>query len=297
AGIVYLSGALVWSYNAWINNLGLLPAVQFQYVAAGLPTAAIFLLYIAFILLIAPVDLLAAYLVRRFPYTPESGKVSGVFRNEFSLNLAAILPFFVVARVLAWYIVWSYPDALKFSQLAMSVLSQVLVFYAATSAGRISNNFDGSEKTVSEIIQKRRRDKGRWIGIIFAGIVNLFLFGRMVGFFVTQIYPVIPQEFGGPKPRRAYMDIKWADIAYESRKTLLPKDILPTAVDARKDKLPSSLRTVELDVYFTGADFYLVRKKGDPVESPVIQVNKSTVQGIEWRNGNGNASVNAAAER
>lgn len=47
AVIVYILGYLVWSLNAWVNNLGLLPALEFQYLVAGVfPALVIWLIYI-----------------------------------------------------------------------------------------------------------------------------------------------------------------------------------------------------------------------------------------------------------
>src|SRR5881397_1154408 len=39
--VLYGLGYLVWSYNAWRNHLGQLPALEFQYVMSGLIPGAI----------------------------------------------------------------------------------------------------------------------------------------------------------------------------------------------------------------------------------------------------------------
>jgi hypothetical protein len=43
---IYISGYLIWSYSAWKNNIGLLPALDFQYVMAGwVPLFIILMVY------------------------------------------------------------------------------------------------------------------------------------------------------------------------------------------------------------------------------------------------------------
>jgi len=119
-------------------------------------------------------------------------------------------------------------------------------------------------------------------GLLFESCINIFMLFSVTQLFLLSLYPQIPQEFGGPKPRNAYIDLKWGDVSRQTRSSLLPKESLVQAVEIRKDKVPSAFRSVELDVYFSGSDYLLVRTHGASSDTPVIQVKKDTVQSVEW---------------
>lgn len=112
----------------------------------------------------------------------------------------------------------------------------------------------------------------------------VFFFVAMVKVYGDTVYLGSVQEFGGLKPRMAYLDVSRIQMSPETRSILLPKtsqSILEKKIDdVRKDPTPV-VRTILLDVAYDAGDYLLVRPHGSPV-TPTYRLKKDVIQNIEW---------------
>lgn len=94
-------------------------------------------------------------------------------------------------------------------------------------------------------------------------------------YFVSDIYPQIPQEFGGARPRCAFVDVISNEISPELQKTLFS-----SANTVNTD----IIRSVQLDVYFAGNDFMLVKPHSKTPQSEITtyEIPKNVVHAITW---------------
>jgi hypothetical protein len=114
-----------------------------------------------------------------------------------------------------------------------------------------------------------------------------------------QLYMYVPFQFGGVKPRRAYVDLVRDEIATSTLKNLTslqdPKLSTKLSRDCDgfvyEDKATGTERVVrsgQLDVYFASGDYLLVRAaRGENDNSPInynplYELRKDTIRAIRW---------------
>ena len=134
-----------------------------------------------------------------------------------------------------------------------------------------------------------RRDKA------LAGVALLYALGYGVWVGVSMIpllvgagiaYPYLPQELGGVRARCAFMDTERLKLSDEVQMAVLSPDV-------RTITGPPVVTTRQLDILYSGSDFWLVtpRRAQDsrgtaatsgPAEPRVYEIRKGVVQTVRW---------------
>lgn len=250
AGAFYFFGYIVWSINAKRNNLGLLSALDFQYFIAGI-FPVITLVAIFFVTI-------SVGALRRRIITSLSSEATGwrkLARNlvfgflAISLLLIAVTPrSYSHSRYLVTYaFMICCLIAPEFSELPVG-LSQKIKYFA-------NNGFESILRLET------------FIGRQFARL--LLIAFPVLGFFwfITSVYPKLPQEFGGMRPSCAYLDIEKARLSKETVSEIVSTDQSKT--------IDPILRSVQVEVLFSGSDVIVIR-----LEGKVYKVTKSAIQAV-----------------
>jgi hypothetical protein len=234
--IIYGLGYLVWSYNAWRNHLGQLPAIELQYVIAGLVPALI--------LVIGWVAInFASYI---------GDKIRGFFEKHRFLHEAWVLVIWLIQVGIIYIWITQPLPMIPWFLVILTYLEAV-----TTNAGR-----------------RIYRYIGRYTPPIFICFLSLLLY--------LDLYPRLPQEFGGPKPRCAYLDLVRDELAPSSLSVLVA-DPPNEAVGSFKSKV---VRSSKLQVYFLSSDYLLVRTAVDGTRAlediPLYELRKEVIRVIQW---------------
>ena len=284
-GVVYIFGYGVWAYNAWRNNLGLLPALQFQYFVAGFLALAAIAASALVIYAGIFVEVLSTFYTICVYTILTLSKVKNEALRAHLLWTVSLVPSLALGLVAVYLTIFSHTQ----SYTSLGYFSSLICFYLSIYSLR--GNIHGDR--MSGPLQQHNAStnthtaqlpsKINWNHNGFR-LINPQLW-MIVGFIATALFVIgyqsIPQEFGGAKPRFAYLDVKRADISSETRADLLPVKSQMLPADTGKDA-SAVVRSIMVDVYYTSSDLYLVRPHGAKVETAVIQVKKETVQGVTW---------------
>jgi hypothetical protein len=310
ASILYAVGYLVWSYHAWRNKLGLLPALDAQYFVAGLAPSVVLLvgyrlagylkrffiywkdfvdvqstgaarilrlaLWWAFwvflvLMLLGPVGgvaiLLTYYtvlgLAHRFAPGIYGAMVGFKFENVYdsihnitgnvlkrvrvqnrssaSTNDALALIICLLGAFLFFYL-QGHRD-----ELTRRVLSRhPETIYTAVSLGLVVTLtlLPPSDDRYLRVLVEAYR--AFWVYIATPLVIILVL-----AFYVTGIYPNLPQEFGGVKPRCAYLDVVRAKLSSDTLRDIISEDKV-------SDNQPV-VRSGRVEVMFSGSSALYVR--------------------------------------
>lgn len=276
ASVIYLLGYCVWACHAWRSNLGLLPALQFQYFVAGLLLLAVVGLSFLTVYFGKGVDAVGSKLSHRITDFVEKRTARKSLRSTMhSIMTGAVFFAFAIGGAVlnrhfaptaamgkTFWAIWLYLCACLLWGLWYPRQFESLLKTTTTTP---------KDKTVNVVYEFIRLIATQtWT--VAAVLIVPFLNGG---------YASIPHEFGGAKPRLAYFDVKRADVSAETRTEFLPAKMRDLPTDSSKD--PSAVaRSIIVDVYYTSSDFYLVRPHRAKVETPVTQVKKETVQGVRW---------------
>ena len=323
-GIFYAAGYLIWSWNALENNLGLLPAFQFQYIIAGigpvlicgiagvggyrfwkwlmnnwltkmdkaptpiwrfinLITVVIIVLYFgtlffydAFSLLLrGAIFFLTLYMMRfangdlilrlkKYHFQIVSSKSD----RKYSLteNMKMLVVFVTGMAILYW--VWHNHE--KIDQFVVDILQKFIsegeLLKIITIPFMVAVIF-GSSKIFPFV------DLYRFMTFIFL-VIGFVILGLL--FYQERIYTRLPQEFGGVKPRCAYLDVKMEDLSNEMREAIFTSRQLNQNTNIQ--------RSTKLDVLFTNNNVIMIRPKQPVTGSKgiVYEIPRSNIQAISW---------------
>ena len=267
AGIFYFFGYIVWAINAYRNNLGLLPALEFQYFTAGvIPVLIILGLYFTVI---------GIKLLRKGVSAWLGPNVTGwkLYVCWCMLGLG----------IIAWLLVMEDPEWVKTAFPNLDgrlpvIISILIIMVSYLFLGPLKNALEKDtttkheskpgdlRKLVSDLVSVPIRFLG-WLGWLYTFMFLIAL--PVIAFivFVVDLYPKIPQEFGGARPYYACLDVVKAQISNETIEGILPSD-------ANKSK-ESVVRSLRVEVLFSGSDVILVRSKGR-----VYKITKSIIQAV-----------------
>jgi hypothetical protein len=265
--VLYGLGYLVWSYNAWRNNLGQLPALEFQYLIAGIIPAVI---------------IAVAWAAVAFFYTATDKTVLLIERHP-SLNLLTIaFLLFVIAGGLllgglAIHRRWIPKEKIGNYLYPLFVIT---VYLSVVMGLRLSQR----------IRAKRVPNHLARINLRQHALITIYRFLLPAVFcwcilrIYLDLYPALPQELGGPQPRCAYVDLVRDETSPSTMSAL---------VSAQPTDIPSQsgakvVRSDKLYVYFSSGDYLLVRlantndKRLKPEELPLYQLRKEVIRAVRW---------------
>jgi len=321
ASALYLVGYIFWSVNAYANNLGLLPALQFQYIVAGFAPVSIVVGAVAFWRLFRFLTNLWLSNLSKNQSKPWViiRKVIGVFvfivLGGFIYSLSpswALLYILVVGgyilsnnkenstiigTVIRRFTIVPYAELSPRKQRSRTFLgiifftSFVLFFLNYKSIDRML--FSGLMRIIPQDSLTTWINYSLVFLAVFGGttIFPEFLSSFYRGFFTTMViliialisllvyyergYTQLPQEFGGVKPRCAYLDVKTENLSIETQESIL----VLTSADPRP-----VLRSIELEVLFTGSNIVMARAKQptDKADDIVYEIPRSNIQTITW---------------
>ncbi len=290
AGGLYVLGYVVRSISGFNNNLGFLPAFESQYLIAGIVPAIVILAFYFLISvtwwirkkfsnwlnsgalqIIIPILITVAYSV-------SIGQI--VFRDRASgdnitaamRNFVLISSYFMVGMFIKFSTV---ENAWKdLSDKKCSYLSKIYSLLILVIAGPYYLFIVIASKTITGI--------GEWIAemmepLTLYTIIFIILFTVLgMEHFILDVYPQIPQEFGGPRPRCALLDIKGMEISPELQGTLFPSSSNVINTDI--------IQSIQVDVYFSGRDFMLVKPHGKTTQDGNVtyEIQKSIVRAVIW---------------
>lgn len=110
--------------------------------------------------------------------------------------------------------------------------------------------------------------------LIFIAIVVILFTVSGQFYFIDDIYPDIPQEIGGLKPRCAQLDVITTQLSNETLNAILP---LNTAIDDRR-----VLRSKDVNVFFSNNEFLLVSPFIENNKSEIYEIKRSNLEAIIW---------------
>jgi hypothetical protein len=111
---------------------------------------------------------------------------------------------------------------------------------------------------------------------IALGFIPFFVVLTGILYFYLEIYPVLPQELGGVKPKCAFLDIEKNKLSSETLDA-----IIPTSLTTQDGPI---VRSVKVDVYYSGGGALLIKPNHTQQErsSTTYEIQKSAIQVITW---------------
>jgi hypothetical protein len=231
----YAFGFIIWSIHALRNNLGLLPALDSQYIIAGLVPIIILVLAVA-----------PCYVV--------------IKRIKFNANM---LPVLVVINIIFVCLHFFFPQEQVLVRTGVNILQYI--FTVLTLAVSLSVYAGSPSSTRFRIPIPVFR--------ILSYLPTLVLMITAIFFsYAVTVYPNIPQTFGGAKPRCAYLDVDPSKISAASKNVLFSTD--GDSISTINGDSPSMvMRSDKVDVYFVGDNWLLVKRASatEPIASNTAQ--------------------------
>ena len=207
---VYLSGFVSWALFAWVQRLGLIPAFDAQYFLAGIiPTSIIVVIYL--------ISIGLRTLLQKL-HSREATLEATLLGRTIELTGSIVL------------------------------LSAIFIFIALQSFGRIlaCGMLLGTALMVAAQYCYGKKGDAVMQGAAYIFSLLLLLLSGLGGMhtYFFHLFPRLSQEFGGPSPRCAQLDISTELLSPASRNLLFP-------ADSRKLLLAKSTGTFDSGVHRT----------------------------------------------
>jgi hypothetical protein len=264
--VLYGLGYAVWSYNAWKNQLGQLPALEFQYIMAGIiPGIIIAIAGLAILFFNKLGDMLLVF----FKAHTEMRKLRWV--GSLILMSVFLPTMIIIMRKQAQGITITSDKFVLYALPLEAVLMYlVLLFYVAIRPSK-----ELSKKYQQQMDLGVKANK-YMVAILFC-LYSLLLY--------INLSAHIPQELGGPRPRCAYVDLVRDDIAPSTLSVLVVKDYIEIPPVSQ----PKVVRSVKLSVYFSNSDYLLVRAASlvdtqdtNLERAPLYELRKEVIRAVQW---------------
>lgn len=253
---IYALGYVAWAYHARRYNLGPLPALQTQYLTAGLAPA-----------LIIGVTVFCIGITSRI-----LRMVGGLFLPDASpyrkhLSKAAVGLYWLAWTTLIFLLAVNTRHSLSAGAFCLALSC----FHIAASGTILALRLH--DKTFSASM---RLDFTDWPVVLALPVV--------VGALILYVYVAfafrnMPQEYGGARPRIAQLEVSRDSLSHARLKALF----LPDAAGGY-DKIVVSR---SLYVFFAGSQSLLVKPYARWTSNRAYEVETSTIKGITWLDGGG----------
>jgi hypothetical protein len=266
--VVYAAGYVVWSINAWRNDLGLLPALDFQYLLAGSVP-----LLIALVAYIAVLVLRRAFRGARDRIALHR-RASSWVRKGFNLVIGAMVVVFYLS-----FVVEDGREGIPRASLVELTLGAAAVLLSAFLPEGTAEAEQPSEPAAqpqqpplptfvdlftTDWAAYASRASG-FIATLLSFLLPLATGVALVGYFALAVYPRLPQEFGGVKPRCARLDLISEQVSSATLSVLGGGSSDPV------------IRSREVSIYYSGADTLLVKLQA-PDPGPTYELSKDAVR-------------------
>ncbi len=253
---VYGLGYLVWSYTAWLNGLGQLPALEFQYLVAGLIPGVI----------IAVAVIVATYL-------PKLQEILGAYTHRSTLST-------VIICLLILLLVYALLDVTFLSIRRFSYIDHnwLPILPSIPKTVLLASLFCSP----AVMFLENRVPRGI-LWLIYRLLIALMVATLSFSFFI-EIYHDLPQAMGGPAPRCAYIDVVRSEMSSSSFSAL---SSTPSGRNHDEQAI-DTITSVRVFVYFSGSDYILVRTAADSTNStelkgaPLYELRRETTRVIHW---------------
>jgi hypothetical protein len=242
AGCFYVLGYFIWAIHAWENNMGLLPALELHYLIAGIIPALVILLTLTIIIFIVS--------LRRHLGEYLHPNVRG-----WKSNLRKIIFSFFAIEFLLWIIV---PDKYSIFRAYLAGAFGLTIFFLPPIAESYIEKSQSKLSTDKNLFFIRNiirdfpsslkpllRFFALLYGLFFSLFVALMAF-HGIRYYVNEIYPKLPQEFGGVKPRCAQLDISVSKLSKETNSAIMN--------DINQTDSKGVHRSMKVKVYFSGSN-------------------------------------------
>lgn len=296
-------GYLVWSYTAWKKNLGLLPALDPQYFVAGIaPILILFASYMVF-------RYFRRFLIDVWPRLvgPQARGIWGFIRKILffmflawpavpafgpALSLFLLILYLVYKLMKRRFPLVSFTSAAQNDNPRKQALNFAIFFFLFGVALTLLIGRDYFTKAVFPTFSKFED----WF--VFGFITALiflppgdrfaFLMSRLYKFFVLYlgglvlmlagllfyletIYPNLPQEFGGVRPRFAYLEVKKDQFSIETLKSMTPASVKSTLNGV-------VIRTKKVEVLYWGGGVAIIRSS----DGKIYRLHESAINAAEF---------------
>jgi len=287
AGILYALGYIAWSVNALINKLGLVPVLESQYFLSGIgPGLFVVVLYLVIkssrnYFTIKWADWLGPGEKELYHSQRENEKLK---RGKFLLRKTILICFYLSLlficlvlfniRSAVLRISFSDPDPI------FLYVAWTLFILSLTSLPHLKNPIKHDKKLMLFLtiyqyplfLGQKALFKLKYYKYVSA---IPFLIGGIL-LYIFILYPIIPQELGGIRPRCAELDLIKEQLSNETIEALLPKESM------KSNSLV--VRSIPVDVFFSGGDFMLVKQRTQKQHGNLrtYEVKKEVVQAVSW---------------
>jgi len=278
--VLYVTGYIVWSIQAYKNNLGLLPLIDSQYFVAG------FLPVVTFMLLIAL--LWGVWTTKKLVQNHLDRSATG-WKRFIRLALFAFAIFGIFGAITSILVKDLLSDLhyviIGFINICLLLVGLIFLppIYLPDNLLEKFFPYGSSQKshkflraiTIQGWNALREFLEGYSVYITFLFVllsVGLALFG--IRYFINDIHPNVYQEFGGSKPRCAQLDISADKLSENIRQALFENPI---------DYSAGVIQTKKLLVFYAGNDFLLVKPR-NPATKDVYEIRKDIIHSILWCN-------------
>jgi hypothetical protein len=238
AAVFYLFGYLIWSINAYRNGLGLLPALDLQYLVAGAGPVLI--------ILIAVSIAIGTRQLRKKALNWTGWKLNLCW-IAFGCSIIALGSFFIILSDWFKERFPSFPTEWPIIFIALIITITGYIFLDP-----LEKQIYSDKKIFLLLRPLFTLIKG--LGRIYAYFLLPTLPLVAFIFFVETWYPNLPQEFGGARPIAACLDVTKAELSQETI-----KDILPPGAGESSDPVAHS---VKIEILFSGNDRTIIRSQG-----------------------------------
>ncbi len=248
ASLLYGLGYLVWSLHAWENHLGLLPALDTQYFVAGVFPALV--LVVAFWTF-----KLATRAIERFLFWLYSEPRTRIktFVQWFTTAIGLI----PLAVLLLTAFNADFRKVIRPEWTAAALFGGGSLWSLLHTRG--AKDFNSNWE--------------RFYRVFLVG--NVITFGALfaVLYFVYWVYPILPQELGGVKPRCAYLDLTRSQLSTATISALVDGDELRSSAPV--------VRSRRLEIPYSSSEVVMVR-----VQNRVYELDRKAVEAITSCDGN-----------
>jgi hypothetical protein len=236
----YLLGYFSWSFYAAKNDLGLVPALDTQYLVAGvLPTV---ILGVGISLVVLHVQ-----------FSRWTGKEPSPRRNWWGTSLG-------------------------FAGLGLIVVGLVtgtVIGDRADTWGGVVTIVGGYATMLGAVFQGPRGVKWfRTYGLIVLWVIVAATPLVLLLFYAERVFPSVPASLGGPAPRCVYVDLV-TDSVSSSTVTELVSTEPPVALPVTGVR-----RTRQVDLLFTGPEFVMIRRADQRPRGPVHSLAKDAIRAL-----------------